>query len=164
MYHQYPVTRKAINTLSVERIMIVYGFMSSNKFNFFSRMAWKWQHYLWKALWLSIMYVLGLVVFFVHSWCCKKRTWFSEVRIFIVWHHQKAILCLFGMWSPAGSPLWLILYSPELSACLPAQHSHESLIPFELSDARVTFHQPTHSAGLRQPLPCKASHSHSKTD
>lgn len=87
--------------------------------------------------------------------------------IFIVWHHQKAIPCLFGIRSLARPPLWLIPHSPRalcLPACLPVC-AHESLISFELSNARVTFHQPAHSAELCQPLPClRASHSHSKMD
>lgn len=66
-----------------------------------------------------VTYALGLIVFLAHSWHCKRRTWFSEVMIFIVWHRQKAIPCLFGIRSPAGSPLWLILYSPK-ALCLPA--------------------------------------------
>lgn len=107
--------------------------------------------------------VLGLIVFFPHSWCCKRKTWFSEVMIFIVWHPQKAIPCLFGIRSPAGLPCDSSRVHPGLYAGLPA-HSHESLIPFELSNARVNFRQPAHSAELHQPLPCKASHSCSEID
>lgn len=88
-------------------------------FKILSRMASAQQHYLRNAVCPSVTEALGLIVFFAHSWRCKKRTWFSEVMIFIVWHHQKAIPCLFGIRSPAGPPLWLILYSPR-APCLPA--------------------------------------------
>lgn len=126
-------------------------------------MASEWQCYLRKALGLPRTNAFGLTVFFAHSWRPERRTWFSEVMIFIVWHHQKAIPCLFGIRSLAGAPLWLILYSLR-ALCLPVQCSHESLIPFELSNATVSFHQPAHSAELHQPLLCKASHSSSEID
>lgn len=87
--------------------------------NFFQEWLQSSSIYLRSVLCPSVTYALGLVVFSAHSWCCKRRTWFSEVMIFIVWRHQKAIPCLFGIRSPAVSPLWLILYSPR-ALCLPA--------------------------------------------
>lgn len=111
----------------------------------------------------SLTYALGLIVFFAHSWLCKRKTWFSEVMVFIVWHHKKQFLAYLGFEAQPGLPCDSFSIHPGLYACLPA-HSHESLIPFELSNARVTFHQPAHSAELHQLLLCKASHSHSQID
>lgn len=64
----------------------------------------------------------------------------------------------------SGLPCDSFCIHPGLYACLPAQCFHESLIPFELSNAIVTFHQPAHSAELYQPFLGRAPHSGSKID
>lgn len=75
--------------------------------------------------------------------------------IFIVCHHRKKqFLTYLDFEAQPGLPCDSFCIHPGLSACLLACF-HESLIPFELSNARVTFHQPAHSAELQQPLPCK---------
>lgn len=116
-----------------------------------------------KALFPSITYISGLVVFFAHSSHCKRRTWFSEVMIFIVWHHQKAIPCLFGIRSLAGSPLWLIRSSPR--ALLPACAARSWILNSIWTQQCQSHFPSTRPLSWIAPASlCKASHSSSKID